>query len=34
MYALIGLGIICFTLYAIIEEILDYEKYKKDKESE
>ncbi len=31
---IIGLGIICFTIYAIIEEICDYFKHKEDKEME
>lgn len=32
MYILIGLGIVCFTIYAIAYEICDYLK-KKDKET-
>ncbi len=31
---IVGLGIICFTIYAIVEEICEYLKHKKDKESE
>lgn len=28
---LVGLAMICFTIYAIVEEICDYLKHKKDK---
>ena len=33
MYMLIGLGIVCLTIYAIVHEVYDYLK-KKDKETE
>lgn len=31
---IVALGIICFTIYAIVEEICEYLKYRKDKETE